>query len=72
MTAPVLRAYDLRSAVEIRQVWKPFYAMLLAGPLAAWGRGVLLGNAPFLPVFVFVFTGVSTMAILAWRVIYPF
>jgi hypothetical protein len=46
--------------------------MVLAGPLAAWMRGVLLGNAPILPVFVVVLGGVSALALLAWRALYCF
>jgi hypothetical protein len=69
MSAPFLGAYDLARAGQARQLWRPFWAMLLAGPLAAWGRGVILG-APILPVFVFVLTGVSAVGMLAWRALY--
>jgi hypothetical protein len=70
MVAPFLGAYDLQRCADPRQLWRPFYAMVLAGPLAAWLRGVLLGNAPILPVFVVVLGGVSALSILAWRVIF--
>lgn len=69
MVAPFLGAYDLDKAADIRQLWRPFYAMVLAGPMAAWMRGVLLGNSPILPVFVLVIGGFSALAILAWRVL---
>ncbi len=69
MSAPFLGAYDLRRAADPRQVWRPFWAMALAGPLAAWLRGVML-NAPILPVFVLVLGGVSALGMLAWRTAY--
>ncbi len=67
MVAPFLGAYNLDKVVNARQLWRPFYAMVLAGPLAAWMRGVLLGNASILPLFVVVIGGFSALAILAWR-----
>ena len=70
MVAPFLGAYDLQRVKDIRQIWRPFYAMVLAGPLAGWMRGVLLGNAPILPVFVVVLGGTSALALTAWRCLY--
>jgi hypothetical protein len=70
MVAPFLGVYDLQRCADPRQLWRPFYAMVLAGPLAAWMRAVLLGNAPILPVFVVVLGGVSALAILAWRALF--
>jgi hypothetical protein len=69
MVAPFLGAYDRQRAADLRQVWRPFWAMVLAGPLAAWMRGMLL-NAPILPLFVVILGGVSALAMLAWRTIY--
>jgi hypothetical protein len=70
MVAPFLGAYDQQRVRDIRQLWRPFYAMVLAGPLAAWMRGVLLGNVPILPIFVVVLGGVSALALAAWRGLY--
>jgi hypothetical protein len=42
LVAPHLGAFDLRRAVDARQLWRPFWAMLIAAPLAAWLRGVAL------------------------------
>lgn len=64
--APFLGAYDRQRAMEVRQLWRPFWAMLLAAPLAAWLRGAWL-NAPILPLFVLILGGVSALAILIWR-----
>jgi hypothetical protein len=70
LAAPFLGVYDVQRAADYRQLWRPVWAMALAGPLATWLRGVALGNAPIPPVFVAVLSGVSAMALLAWRGIY--
>lgn len=70
MIAPFLGAYSLQNAADIKQIWRPFYAMVLAGPMAAFLRAVLLGNAPILPVFVVVIGGISALALLLWRFIF--
>jgi hypothetical protein len=67
MIAPFLGAYDPEQVKDVRQLWRPFYAMVLAGPMAGWMRGVLLGNAPVLPLFVVVLGGTSALALTAWR-----
>ena len=67
--APLMGAFDPQRAADLRQVWRPFYAMVVAGPLAAWMRGAWL-NAPILPIFVVVLGGVSALALLAWRALY--
>ncbi|MCU0487401.1 MAG: DUF3054 domain-containing protein [Anaerolineales bacterium] len=70
LIAPFFGVYDLARAGDLRQLWRPFYAMVLGGPFAGWLRGVLLGNAPVLPLFVVVLGGFSALAILAWRALY--
>jgi hypothetical protein len=70
LIAPFFGVYDPARAGDLRQLWRPFYAMVLAGPFAGWLRGVLLGNAPVLPLFVVVLGGFSALAILAWRALY--
>lgn len=67
--APFLGAYDPGRALLARQIWRPFWSMVLAGPLAAWLRAVWL-NAPILWVFVLVLGGFSALGILAWRALY--
>lgn len=70
LIAPFFGVYDLARAGDLRQLWRPFYAMVLGGPFAGWLRGVLLGNAPVLPLFVVVLGGFSALAILAWRALF--
>lgn len=66
LSAPFLGAFSLQRAADLRQLWRPFWAMLLAGPMAAWLRGVWLSE-PIEPIFVAVLSGVSILALLAWR-----
>ena len=70
MVAPFLGAYSSQYVSDARHLWRPFYAMVLAGPLAAWLRAILLGNALIMPVFVLVIGGMSALAMLLWRAIF--
>ena len=69
LIAPHLKVYDREIAKEGRQLWRPLWAMVLAAPMAAWLRGLIL-NSPILPIFVFILGGVSAVAILIWRGFY--
>jgi hypothetical protein len=69
LIAPHLKAFDQELVRESRQLWRPLWAMILAAPMAAWLRGLLLGS-PILPNFVIILGGVSALAILAWRGLY--
>ena len=66
LIAPHLRVFDRALLIDWRQLWRPFWSMVLAAPLAAFLRGALLAS-PILPVFVGVLGGVSAIALLAWR-----
>jgi hypothetical protein len=63
---PFSRVYDLASAVDWRQLWRPFWAMVVAMPFAMWLRSAWLGTA-VIPLFVFVMAGISSLAIFVWR-----
>jgi hypothetical protein len=69
LIAPFLGVYDPRRFSDGRQLWRPFWAMVLAGPMVGWLRGVWLGQV-ILPIFVVVLGGISALAILAWRAIF--
>jgi len=66
LVAPHLKVFEMQRVGVLRELWRPFWAMVLAGPMAALLRGVML-NAPILPIFVIVIGGVSAIALLAWR-----
>jgi hypothetical protein len=69
LIAPHLGVYHFETTRELNQLWRPFWAMWLAAPMAGWLRGALLGTA-VLPVFVFILGGVAAFSILLWRGIY--
>jgi len=69
LIAPFLQVYDNQISREGRQLWRPLWAMILASPMAAWLRGLML-SSPILPVFVIILGGVSAVAILVWRGIF--
>jgi hypothetical protein len=69
LVAPHLGAFDQGIVTEMRQLWRPFWAMVLAAPLAGWMRGAWL-NAPILPIFVVILGGISALALFVWRLMY--
>ena len=69
LVAPALEAFDIQRARQPNQLWRPFYAMILTSPLAALFRAIWL-ETTIVPVFVVVFGGISTLAMLAWRALY--
>jgi hypothetical protein len=69
LIAPFLHVYDRGRALDGRQLWRPVLAMIVAAPMAAWLRGMML-SSPILPVFVLILGGVSVVSILLWRALY--
>ena len=69
LAAPWLGLFDPAVTGSPRMLWRPAYAMLLAGPLAAFLRGVAL-NSVILPIFVAAFTLSSAFAMTLWRALW--
>jgi hypothetical protein len=69
LVAPHLGVFDADRFSSPMQIWRPFWAMILAAPLAGWLRAVWLGEQ-VLPVFVVILGGISALSILAWRVLF--
>jgi hypothetical protein len=69
LIGPHLGVFDLQRVRDWRQLWRPFWAMILAGPMAAWLRGAWL-NSPILPLLVIILGGVAAVGLLAWRSLY--
>jgi hypothetical protein len=69
LVSPHLGVFDVDRVYDPKQLWRPFWAMVLAAPLAGWLRGVWL-DAQILPVFVVVLGGISALSILIWRGIF--
>jgi hypothetical protein len=66
---PFSRLYDLEIVSDVRQLWRPFWAMVVCMPFAMWLRSAWL-NTTVIPVFVLVMAGISALAILAWRAVF--
>ena len=69
LISPYLDVYDRQKVLDWRHLWRPFWSMVLAAPMAAWMRGVIL-NSPILPLFVVILGGFSALGILAWRALF--
>jgi hypothetical protein len=66
LISPHLKAYDLSTIREPKELWRPFWSMWLAAPLMGLLRALWL-DIFVVPVFVLVIGGVSSLAILLWR-----
>ncbi len=71
LIAPFVGVYDRRNVVDWRQLWRPFWSMVLAAPMAAWMRGMIL-DSPILPLFVIILGGVSAIGMFLWRGVFWF
>jgi len=69
LVSPHLGVFEAARLSDFRQLWRPFWAMVLAGPLAAWLRGAWLKTS-IVPLFVLIISGVSALALLAWRFLF--
>jgi len=69
LISPHLLVYKPDFVIEYRYLWRPFWAMILAAPMAGWLRGVLLDRM-ILPQFVIILGGISALALLTWRATY--
>ncbi len=64
--ASLLGLYRLGTAGGLRDVWRVGAAALFASALGAWLRSLWL-HSGLVPIFVLVMTGVTTLAMSAWR-----
>ena len=71
LVSPHLDVFSPEHLGDMRQLWRPFWAMVLAGPMAGFLRGVWLGT-PVQAVFVVVLGGVSALALTAWHGLYGY
>ena len=70
LIAPWLGLYRPEVANDPRQVWRAALAAFIAAPMAAWLRGMWLGNQAILPIFVLVLAGTGALGYLAWRLVW--
>lgn len=64
--------FDLRRASDPRQLWRPFWTMILAAPVFGLLRAWMLGVDSISATFLVVMGGISALSILAWRTIAAF
>ena len=67
LIAPWLGLYNSDINSDWRQLWRSGWAIVLAAPLAAFFRSLMLGNLPILPVFVAVLASTSALGMIVWR-----
>lgn len=64
-----LQVYNLSLARQGRNLWRPLYAMCLAGPLAVLLRALWLQGV-VIPIFGVVFTATGALALFLWRALW--
>ncbi len=68
LIAPWLGLFNPWIASNLRELWRPFAALVFAGPLAALLRAFWL-NTVVIPVFGVVLSGSAGLGMAAWRAI---
>ena len=71
LITPWLGLFNVQIAFDLKQLWRPPLAMLLASPMTAILRAVLL-NAVALPLFTIILGGSAALGMLVWRGLYSF
>ncbi|GAB4486751.1 MAG: hypothetical protein Fur0016_16570 [Anaerolineales bacterium] len=66
LVAPFLGLFQPGIISNPRQWWRPFLAMVFAGPLAALLRAFLL-NTVVIPIFAVVLSGSAGLGMVVWR-----
>jgi hypothetical protein len=69
LVAPLLGLYSVAVTSDMRQQWRPFLVMLIAGPMAALMRAILL-NTVVIPIFGVVLSASTGLGMLAWRALW--
>ena len=69
LLAPALGLFQREITSHPKQLWRPAFAALFAGPLAAVLRGFLL-NAPVIPLFAAILSGTFALGMVIWRALY--
>ena len=69
LIAPWLGLFDTPTTSNIKQLWRPVLAMLLAAPISTILRAAML-NAVALPLFTIILGGSAALGMLIWRGLY--
>jgi flagellar biosynthesis protein FliQ len=66
LIAPWLGLFDAQFTSELKTLWRPPLAMLLAAPMTAILRATML-NTVALPLFTLILGGSAALGMLVWR-----
>jgi hypothetical protein len=66
LIAPWLGLFKAEVTSNLRQLWRPVLAMLLAAPLTGLLRAVML-NSVVVPLFVLILGASAALGMLVWR-----
>ena len=69
LLAPALGVFQREIISNPKQLWRPAWAGLFAGPLAVVLRGFIL-NAPIIPIFAAILAGTFALGMVIWRGLY--
>jgi len=69
LLAPALGVFQPEIVANPKQLWRPVWAGLFAGPLAVVLRGFLL-NMPIIPIFAAILAGTFALGMVIWRGLY--
>jgi hypothetical protein len=69
LLAPTLGLFQQETTSSPRQLWRPLWAGLFAGPLAVVLRGFIL-NAPIIPIFAGILAGSFGLGMVIWRALF--
>ncbi len=64
--------FDPEKTAAPRDLWRPFWAMILAAPLFGLIRAWMLGVDSISATFLVVMGGIGSLSIFAWRAVYVF
>lgn len=64
--------FDSEKFAAARQLWRPFWAMILAAPLFGLFRAWMLGVDSISATFLVIMGGIAALSMLAWRALFVF
>ncbi len=68
LLAPWFGLFQDGIAKNMRELWRPAFVMLFAGPLATILRGLVL-NAPIIPIFAVILSVTAAVGLTLWRLV---
>lgn len=69
LLASPLRLFKREIASNLRELWRPAFAMLFAASFAAVLRGLILDSS-IIPIFAVILSATSALGMFLWRSLY--